>query len=156
MATVAYGEPRSTLDIDVVVRLELDQIEKLRALFPRDFYFDTDSARTAVGCAGQFNVIDPSSGLKIDFFVEGDHIERRQIDEARRLPAGADLTARFSPPEELILKKLEYYRAGGSDKHLRDVTGILRVSAEAVDRSKVEREAERLGLAELWSEVSRR
>ena len=43
------------------------------------------------------------------------------------------LEAWCSPPEELVMKKLLYYHLGASDKHLRDITSMLRISPEAID-----------------------
>jgi len=56
----------------------------------------------------------------------------------------------------LIIKKMEYYREGGSEKHLRDITGILRVSGEQVDRTYIADWAARLDLDEIWSALARR
>ena len=65
------------------------------------------------------------------------------------------VTAAFSPPEELILKKLLYHRDGGSEKHMRDIKAMLEISGDEIDMDRVERGAEALGLQEIWSSVSR-
>lgn len=154
MASVAYGEPRATRDIDVVVDLAPADVSALADYFPaEDFYLDRDAAADAAGGGGQFNVVHPASGFKIDFFVAGDAVERSQLDRARRLSAVEDLEARFSPPEELIVKKLQYYQAGGSDKHLRDVAAILDISGESIDRDRTRRLATEIGVEEIWSEL---
>lgn len=56
-------------------------------------------------------------------------------------------------PEDVILKKLVYFREGGSDKHLRDIASILKVSGSPLDRSYTEHWAMRLGVSELWRRV---
>ncbi len=71
------------------------------------------------------------------------------------MPPLPGLTATFSPPEELILKKLLYYRDGGSAKHLRDVRAMLEISGDQIDVDRVERGAEALDLSEVWTSVSR-
>lgn len=45
----------------------------------------------------------------------------------------------FSSAEDLILKKLEFYRLGGSEKHLRDISGILLVQGERIDQSYLDK-----------------
>jgi len=40
----------------------------------------------------------------------------------------------LAPPEYVIVRKLEYFREGGSDKHLRDIRGMLNVSGDAINR----------------------
>ena len=156
IASMAYGEPRATLDIDVVVRLDPADIDRLKTRFPSDeFYLDVEAAGIAIAEGSQFNIIHPSSGLKIDVFVEGDEVEHIQIEDRRRMPALPGLTAAFSPPEELILKKLLYYRDGGSDKHVRDVRAMLEISGDEIDLDRIERGAEALDLGEIWKSVSR-
>lgn len=114
-----------------------------------------EAAGEAIQEGSQFTIIHPSSELKIDVFVEGDEVERVQIEDRRRMPALPGLTAAFSPPEELILKKLLYYRDGGSDKHLRDVRAMLEISGDEIDMDRIDRGAEALDLGEIWKSVSR-
>ena len=59
-------------------------------------------------------------------------------------------------PEDVIVGKMVYYQEGGSEKHLRDITGILMVSGDDVDREYVAGWAERLGLAEVWAAILHR
>ena len=70
IASMAYGEPRATLDIDVVVRLTQKDIERLKTRYPSDeFYLDVEAAKEASGEGSQFNILTPSSGVTIDEFV---------------------------------------------------------------------------------------
>lgn len=72
----------------------------------------------------------------------------------RRLRPGKDYEVTFASPEDVILKKMEYYREGGSDKHLRDIAGILKISGAQIDRAYIEDWASRLGVSEIWRQVS--
>ncbi|MCG8469317.1 MAG: hypothetical protein MJB57_14105 [Gemmatimonadetes bacterium] len=154
IASVAYGEPRATFDIDIVIDIEETDVERLaRSLDPSEFHLDEAQARAAVRTGGQFNVLVPRAGFKVDFFIATDDVERRQIEGRRRLPALPDLEATFSPPEELILKKLQYFAAGGSDKHLRDIASMLAISPDQLDVDDIARRAETLGLGEVWRVV---
>ena len=58
--------------------------------------------------------------------------------------------------EDVILKKMEAYREGGSEKHLRDIAGVLKISGERLDRSYIQDWADRLGVTEVWQDVLRR
>ena len=51
------------------------------------------------------------------------------------------------------MKKLEYYREGGSEKHLRDIAGVLKVQGAGVDRRYIAEWAETLGVRDLWELV---
>ncbi|MBI4288544.1 MAG: hypothetical protein HY671_08975 [Chloroflexi bacterium] len=66
------------------------------------------------------------------------------------------MKASFAAPEDVIIKKMEYYRDGGSEKHLRDVTGIISVSGGQIDRAHITKWATRLGLLDIWNAVLER
>jgi hypothetical protein len=100
----------------------------------------------------------PDSGLKLDVMIPtaGDHSE---IELARRIrvkPAGGDAEAFLAAPEDIIIKKMEFYREGGSEKHLRDIAGMLSVSNQIIDRQYIKAWAEKLDLLEIWRELELR
>jgi hypothetical protein len=154
-ATIYYGEPRFTNDIDIVVQLPAARVAEFCRLFPSaQFYLDEASVRDAVAACGQFNLIHPQSGLKVDFIIPPDTaFERSRFSRRVRARPGPDFEASFAAPEDVIVKKLEYYAAGGSEKHLRDITGILKTSGDRVDRDYVARWAAQLGVAHVWEAV---
>jgi hypothetical protein len=152
VATMAFGEMRQTADIDVVVHLEHDDAEAICACFPEpEFYVSLEVVERAIARADQFNVLHPSSGFKIDFMVSSmSEFDRSRFARTRkmRIPSGEQI--RFASPEDVIIKKLEYFKMGGSDKHLRDIAGVLRVLGEGVDRGYIVGWAERLELVDQW------
>ncbi|HVT58346.1 MAG TPA: hypothetical protein VHR45_08090 [Thermoanaerobaculia bacterium] len=158
LATVFYGEPRFTNDIDIVVDLPDAQIEELCAAFPSpEFYLSAEAARRAVAQKSQFNVIHPVSGLKLDFIVPADTVfNRSRLARARSIHPAPDYVASFASPEDVILMKLDFHQRGGSDKHLRDIAGVLRVSGEQLDRGYLDSWARRLELEETWQALLRR
>ena len=69
----AFGEPRATNDIDIVVALNEDMVPDFCEGFADEaFYFSEDAVRQAVRDKFQFNVIHTTSGYKIDFMLMGD------------------------------------------------------------------------------------
>lgn len=158
MATIFFGEPRFTNDIDIVVDLPAGRIPELCAAFPApDFYLSEETAHRAVSRRGQFNIIHPSSGLKVDIMVPADSpFNRSRFTRMRRVKPAPDFDAAFSSPEDVILKKMESYREGGSEKHLRDIAGVLKISGERLDRAYIAEWADRMGTAEIWQEILRR
>lgn len=154
-ATIFFGEPRLTNDIDVVVDLPSSRVQELCAAFPSpEFYLDEESVRRAVRRRGQFNIIHPSSGLRVDMVVPAlSPFDRSRFARVRRVSPAADYDVAFSSPEDVILKKMEYYREGGSEKHLRDIAGVLKISGDEIDGSYVAEWAGLLGLSEIWQEI---
>lgn len=78
--------------------------------------------------------------------------QRRAI----RLTDPDGLSAVFAAAEDVILNKLIFFQLGGVEKHLRDIGGILKVKAGAVDRAYIAEWAAKLGVGEEWELVRRR
>ena len=153
MATILYGEPRFTNDIDIVVQLNPNRVADFVQAFPSDeFYLDDERIRQAIESRGQFNIIHPASGLKVDVIIpEMDEFDRSRFARARRVRPAKDYEATFASAEDVIVKKLQFYADGGSDKHLRDIASVLRISRSEIDRDYVSEWADRLELREIWS-----
>jgi hypothetical protein len=159
VASMVYGEPRMTADVDIVARLTLSKIGDFCRAFPEDrFYVSLDAARDAIRNHAQFNIIDSTSGFKADIMIPG----RGVLDEQRFLHSrqlrleGSDRAVWVSSPEHLILKKLEFYREGESEKHLRDIAGIIKGRGDALDRTYIADWAAKLGVADLWTTIVKR
>ncbi|MGD1276627.1 MAG: hypothetical protein ABR964_05315 [Tepidisphaeraceae bacterium] len=157
-ATIFYGEPRFTNDIDVVIELPEERITDFCRQFPEgDFYVSEAAAHDAVRRNGQFNIIHPASGLKVDVIVPASSpFNQSRFARIRRVHAGKDFEAFFASPEDAIIKKMEYYRQGGSEKHLRDITGILKTSPEQIDTAYIARWVQTMGLDDIWTAIQER
>ncbi len=158
VAAMAYGEPRLTNDIDIVAAIEEKHVAGLVAAFPpAEFYFDEETAREAVRRRTQFNIIHPSSGLKVDIIVRKDTpFDRSRFGRIRRIKPSERYSASFAAPEDIIIMKMRYYLDGGSEKHLRDIAGILQVSRDEVDVSYIADWSHRLGITEAWEMILKR
>jgi hypothetical protein len=154
-ATIFFGEPRFTNDIDVVVTLPPQRVAEFCRAFPSpEFYLSEDAVRQAAAERAQFNIIHPSSGLKVDVIVPPDSpYNRGRFVRALRVRPSPDYEVSFASIEDVVLKKMEYYREGGSEKHLRDITGVLRISGDRIDQAYVAEWATKLGLESIWQAV---
>lgn len=157
-ASSVWGESRLTQDIDIVIDVSPAQVDALCDAFPEpDFYVNRATAEEAVRLGRPFNVIHPSSGNKIDFMIAGTtEWAAAQIDRSKSVAIFLDESAQVAAPEDVILGKLIYHREGGSEKHLRDVAGILKVNADLVDRDYIARTASQLGVEDSWHAVLHR
>jgi hypothetical protein len=154
LASSMLGEPRSTVDIDIAIVLRSADVPVLVAGLGSEFYVDEGAVRDAVDRRTSFNAIHQPTVLKVDFFVLGDApFDRAQLEGRRRSPAleGSGRCVFVSSPEDLILRKLDWYRqgAGVSDRQWRDVLGVLKVQAERLDLAHLRHWAAVLDLAEL-------
>lgn len=102
-ATIAYGEPRFTNDIDILIDLPPEKITPFCEAFPpNEFYLNRDTVRAAVREQSQFNLIHPNSGLKIDFIVlTRTEFDQSRVARQRHLPILADRNVSFASPEDV-------------------------------------------------------
>jgi hypothetical protein len=102
----------------------------------------------AQSARGMFNLVHHRSQFKADIYLAArDPLHAWALEHRRRIDlAGAG--AWIAPPEYVILRKLEFLREGGSDKHLRDIRFIL--AATAVDRAFIESEVVKRDLRAQW------
>ncbi len=158
IASSSYGEPRMTQDIDVLVSLTSDDAVPIARAFPSpDYYVSLEAVKEAIAHGGQFNVIHPTSGNKIDFMMAPrDPWGREQLSRRQRVRILPDTEGYTARPEDIIISKMKYYHQGGSEKHLRDITGIIKVSGEDVDFKYIAEWAEKLELSEIWEAILRR
>jgi hypothetical protein len=129
VASSIYGEPRNTLDIDLVLLVEANQIPSLPRLFPEeDFYLppaDVIAIESRREAHGHFNIIHHNTGLKADMYLSRNHPALPWALENRRRVQTPSCEISIAPPEYVILHKLEFFRESGSQKHLRDIAGII-------------------------------
>jgi hypothetical protein len=150
-ASTFHGDPRTTNDIDLVIECDRPSLERLVAqLDPESFYVSPDAADEAWRRRGQFNVVVLESGWKVDLIVRKDRAFSRE-EFSRRQPAEvAGKRIWVASAEDTVVAKLEWARAGESERQLRDVVGILEARAGELDLAYVERWVRELDLGVLW------
>lgn len=153
-----WGEPRSTYDLDVVVALAAEDLEAIQGAFPSDeYYLSPRAALDAVIARSQFNIIHPDSGNKIDVMIEQQSAwGKQQLARRRRVEFAKGFETWVGAPEDVILSKMLYYREGQSDKHLRDIAGMLKVSGDIIDREYIGKWARELDVLDIWQAILQR
>lgn len=137
VASVVYGDPRFTRDVDLVVEMDSDSVDPFRNVFAGgDFYLPPretllEELRRTGG--GHFNVIHRDTALRADIYLAGEDPFHVWALERRRRIDVEGLAIWLAPLEYVVVRKLEYFRMSGSDRHLRDVAMMLRISGPLVD-----------------------
>jgi hypothetical protein len=152
IASSYAGEPRSTVDIDIVAALQASHVPALAAALSDAFYLDEDAVRRAVRERSSTNLVHRASMLKVDLFVAGGTpLDAQQIARRRPVRVGEGATFGVHPPEDILLQKLRWYRLGGevSDRQWRDVRGIIRVQGAGLDVAYLRENAPILGVGDL-------
>jgi hypothetical protein len=150
VATVIYGDPRFTRDIDVVLELRGRHIEQLATEFSGDAFYvpplevlEEEATRQS---GGHFNLIHRDTSLRADVYLIGeDPLHLWAFGQRKRFDLH-HLAIWVAPIEYVILRKLEYYRSSGSERHVRDVALMLRISGNQVDGRVLDAWIDRLDL----------
>ncbi len=152
MASSYHGVPRTTRDIDIVIDPDAGSLRALVVgLTGAGFSVDGDVALAALASRSQFNAIGPDV-TKVDFIIRRDR--PFSIEEfGRRQQADLLGTRGFVvTAEDLVIAKLEWAAASGSERQLEDVAGMLAIARD-VDLAYIERWVEALGLQAAWRRV---
>jgi len=157
VAAIFYGEPRFTRDVDMIVFLNESAIRQLLEIFPAgEFYLpppEVIAAEAAREQRGQFNIIHLDSTFKADIYPTGRDAFNAWAFRNKRSAVFAGETLVLAPPEYVIVRKLEYFREGGSDKHLRDIRSILNVSGPQINQVDLNEWVQRQGVEAEWKRV---
>jgi hypothetical protein len=152
IASSFAGEPRSTIDIDIVAAIETAHVPALADALAPDFYLDAEALARAVRNRGTTNLIHLASMVKVDLFIAGGTpLDAQQLERRLLMPVRENATLPVHPPEDILLQKLRWFRKGGetSDRQWRDVLGIVRVQGERLDLVYLRQNAPVLDVADL-------
>ncbi len=148
LASAAWGQPRATYDAEVFVAMAAAETLKLLAAFPAgDWYLDRDAIVQATREGGEFNAICGATGSKVDFWICNTPADELRLARRRR-ESIAGRECWLLSPEDVILAKLEWIKAGASDQQRADVVGVRRVQGARLDHVYLAAHAARLGVAE--------
>ena len=147
------GEPRSTLDVDLVVSMSENDVRSFIDRLGDEFYAEPDALRRAIRDRSSANIIHYETSMKVDLFIAGGSVlDEQQMDRRQRVQVATDPDRHlyFYMPEDILLQKLNWYRAGGevSDRQWRDILGIVLVQSE-LDDAYLRDGARRLGVVDL-------
>ena len=156
----AWGEPRGTLDLDLVVNIPLGavgqlskELEKRDMLVPEEIIRDNileDRADTPI------TAIHLHSGYKANLYPlrEGDELRSSAFDRRQKVDMGEQLgEAYLHSPEDLIIYKLWFYSISHQTKHIRDITSIVMTLGNELDFNYIENWVNKKGLTSIWGDL---
>ena len=157
VAAWAWGEPRSTLDLDLVVNIPIesvnrlsDELKKREMLVPAEIILD-NILENRVDLP--INAIHMHSGYKADLFPlrEGDELRASAFKRRKEINLGES----FGPvylhsPEDLIIYMLWYYSISYQTKHIRDITSIVMTLDDELDFTYIQKWVVEKGVVNIW------
>jgi hypothetical protein len=157
LASGMHGELRATNDVDILVDLPMEKIAPLVEVMKPDFDIWEDTVRAAVAARQSFGSLHIQWHTKVDFFpAGGSPLDDRELARrlARRLPSAPTRDVYFASAEDIVLRKLDWFRRSGGvlENQLRDVVGVLKLQRDVLDLEYVRANATEL---ELTAELDR-
>jgi hypothetical protein len=155
-ASVFYGSPRSTQDIDLVIAANRAQLQTFVESLPRgEYYVEADAALAALKRESLFNIIDLKTSWKIDMIIRKSRAFSQEEFGRRRLSNVEGLSLHVASAEDVILAKLEWAKLGASQRQIDDAAGILKLRGDSLDRPYLDKWVRELGLTKQWNEAQR-
>ncbi len=155
VASIIYGEPRLTHDMDLVIQVQEEESGNLARIFLSDEFYcpDENIIRQEIRRKGQFNIVHNPTMYKFDMIIcKSSLYDQEAFKRRTKILFWENTQAVVSTPEDVIIKKLEFYRKGKSEKHLRDIASILRNTE--VDQKYIDKWIATLSLQEQWKKMS--
>ena len=156
IAAAYYGLARATYDLDIVISATEDKLKKFIGLLPQDQYYAVlQDALEAHRHRSMFNVIDTTSGWKIDFILKKPGPFHEQAFQRRLAVTFEGMSTSVISAEDLILSKLEWARMGESERQVRDAAIVLEKRQHQIDRDYIEKWINELDLTAQWHQARR-
>jgi hypothetical protein len=154
LASSIYGIERYTRDGDLTVEPFPGKESQLMAAFGPEYYLSLSALQEALRRRSSFNIINTSTGFKVDVFVrKDDPFEKTAMGRrtALILPDGPEQPIVVHSPEDTILFKLRWYRLGdeSSEQQWKDVLNMLKVQAGKLDEPYLDHWAADLKVGDL-------
>ena len=153
-ASITYGLPRTTHDIDLIVALPVEKVPALAAAFPPPIYADLAWMTEAAAAGEFFNIIDPTLGLKVDFWpLRSDEYAQVQFGRRRREQIASQPVWMLTP-EDIILAKLLWYQMSTSERQWQDIVGVWKVQQNRLDLGYLTQWVKHLNLGDLYEKLT--
>jgi hypothetical protein len=154
LASMHYGRPRFTHDVDLVVEIKATQVSEFEKLFNIEEYYcpPSEVIRDEVVRMGSFNLIHQESGIKVDVVLrKNTEFYASEFGRRKKAKLTPAFEAYIASVEDVIIKKLDFYREGGSEKHLTDIREMI--MGNSVDKAYIQKWLNHFGLQAEWEKL---
>lgn len=151
IAASYYGLTRATADLDIVISANPAKLKTLIQLLPdEEYYAELNDALEAYRHQSMFNVLDTTTGWKIDFIFQKSSLFHMEAFKRHAAVMFEGVPTSIISKEDLILSKLEWSKLGESERQIRDAAVVLQKPMHKVDRAYIEKWVVELGLSSQW------
>ena len=150
VASGVHGEPFQSQDVDIALRMSVQQARIVEGRLPQRFYRSAERLEEVAREGGMANLIDTDTSLKVDLCVLGPGQFYNGVLLRRTLtPFGPGAPDFYTvTPEDIILMKLDWRRDTKSQKQWDNALGVVRVKGVSLDWKYLFEQAKALGLTD--------
>ncbi len=147
VAAVAYGETRTTQDLNVVLAIDLIDLPPLAAMLETAGFYVSGLDDVVAQRMFSFQATQIETISRVDLMIaDSTEYARIQLSRRQTIPIGAGKDVYFAAPEDVIINKLLWGKSSQSEKQWRDVLSIMKTQQESLDYGYISEWADRLGL----------
>lgn len=148
-----YALPRMTRDIDIIIEIQSNDVDKICRVFQNSFYIEKDSIMEAIQYQNMFNIIHNELSLKIDFIIRKSEKYREIEFQRKKRMQLNDISIWIVSLEDLIISKLYWAKDSLSEMQIKDVKNLLLCSHQ-IDNSYLNEWIEKLNLSPIYKKVT--
>jgi hypothetical protein len=150
-ASAYHGAARSTQDIDLVIEAAPAQLQDLAQQLPHEtYYMDVAVALEAHKQRSMFNIIDLTTGWKIDLIIRKNRAFSEEEFRRRRKVNLHGVPIFVATAEDVIISKLEWSKISQSQRQLEDVAAVFLSRRDSLDRGYLQKWIVNLQLEAEW------
>jgi hypothetical protein len=147
VAAVAYGETRTTQDLDVVLAIDLADLPRIANIFETAGFYVSGLDDVIAQRMSSFQVTQIETISRADLMVASStEYSRIQLSRRKTIPISMGKDVYFASPEDVVINKLLWGKGSQSEKQWRDVLSIMKTQQESLDYGYINEWADRLGL----------
>ena len=147
-----YTIPRMTRDIDIVIELKENAVDKFAALFEDDFYVNREMIANEVSHQGMFNLIYNRYVIKLDFIIKKSSAYQNTEFSNRKQVLIDQCPMWMVSAEDLVISKLLWAKESHSEMQLKDVANLMD-TVDNLDSEYIDNWIRELDLKQIYKEA---
>jgi hypothetical protein len=151
VAAIAHGEPRATIDLDVVISIDLADLPALAANFEAQGFYVAGLEDVMAGSLRCLNITHLETIENVDLMISGgEEYDLVKFNRCRLYNIPGSGAVSIASPEDVIISKLIWRKESQSDKQWRDILGVLKVQQEKLDFGYLQQWVKEFNLDSDW------